>query len=172
MPLCPTAIIMGALTVGLVAADVWFLHADRVITHIFLGGITTALLYALCERGYESVNWIFLGALPLYIILAILYKLFKRSNRSYQRGDESTRGCNVCKVPKSSCSCVNNPPPPSNNCMKCNMASNSCACKNNSDSSNLVNYNSTSSNSVSSPQTEMPDPTPATREWYYNLNKQ
>ena len=162
MSLCPTAIIMGALTIGLVAADVWFLHADRVITHIFLGGITTALLYGLCERGYESVNWIFLGALPVYIILAILYKLFKRSNRTYEREDEPTRGCNRCKVPKSSCSCVNNPPPPSNNCMKCNMAANSCACKNNSDSSN----------SVGSPQTEMPDPTPATREWYYNLNKQ
>lgn len=159
MALCPTAIIMAALTVGLVAADVWFLHADRVITHIFLGGITTALLYGLCERGYESVNWIFLGALPVYIILAILYKLFKRSNRTYEREDPPTRGCNICKVPKSSCSCVNNPPPPSNNCMKCNMVSNSCACKNNS-----VNL-------VGPSQTEMPDPTPTTRDWYYSLNK-
>ena len=78
----------------------------------------------------------------------------------YKRDDEPTRGCNTCKVPKSSCSCVNNPPIPVKNCIKCNVAANSCACKN--DSVNLVGQT----------QTQMPDPTRATREWYYSLNNQ
>ena len=131
MSVCTTAVIMGALTVGLVAADVWFLHADRVVTHIFLGGITTALLYSLCERGYEIVNWIFLGVIPVYIILAILYKLIKRSNRAYEREDEPSKGCRRCKMPKSSCPCSDNPSTPANTCAKCNMVANSCACKQN-----------------------------------------
>ena len=46
--------IMGALTVSIVMADLWFLHSDRIVTHTILGGIAITI----SGISSVSVNWL------------------------------------------------------------------------------------------------------------------
>jgi len=66
---------MGALTLGLVVSDLWFWQSDRVPLHLFLGGIITFLLYAMCQHGYESVNWYMILLLVYLILFPFLYSM-------------------------------------------------------------------------------------------------
>lgn len=134
---------MGALTVSIVMADLWFLHSDRIPTHVILGGIATTLFYVLCDRGYEMINWIFLAIVPMYIIFSLSTTRVKRS--IHQSSDEyaPTGGCRRCNLPASSCPCVEAPPKP-----KCDTSS---SCGQASIQSNI--------------NTE--DPTPSTKDWYH-----
>ena len=83
-PICLSAVLMGALTGGLVLADIWFRHADRAFTHAFFGSLATLIFYMLCVRGYEGVNWVLLALLPIYAVLTLIYLFFS--------GDNSYRG--------------------------------------------------------------------------------
>jgi len=134
---------MGALTTGIVMADVWFQHSDRVPTHIILGGIATALFYVLCKNGYEMINWVFLAVIPVFTIISLGTTTVK-SQVQDQPDDTPNGGCLRCKVPKSSCPCVKPPPAPKcDDSPKCGEAK-----------------------IQASINTE--DPTPKTKQWYHN----
>jgi hypothetical protein len=113
--LCPTSIIMAALTVGIIISDMWFLHGERVITHLFLGGITTGLFYVLCQHEYELINWIFLAIVPIYILISITTTTVKsRIHESDERDEDEDdyRPCGGCGEPRRSCSCEKPKPVP------------------------------------------------------------
>ena len=104
---------MAAFTVAIIMADIWFWRSSRVITHLFLGGITTTLLVFLCQRGYEVVNWAFLALIVVFIFLSKLNIVYHSDlyRPSDYRASDYTQSCECdrCGVPASSCSCV--PPP-------------------------------------------------------------
>jgi hypothetical protein len=83
-PICLSAVLMGALTGGLVVADIWFRHSDRAFTHAFFGSLATVMFYMLCVRGYEAVNWVLISLLPIYAIITLIFVFFS--------GDNSYRG--------------------------------------------------------------------------------
>jgi hypothetical protein len=97
-PICLSAVLMGALTAGLVAADIWFRHSDRVLTHALYGSIATTIFYMLCVRGYESVNWVLLALLPVYIIFTLIFVFFSGDN-SYRR-DREEQECEADTPPQ------------------------------------------------------------------------
>ena len=74
---------MGALTAGLVAADIWFRHSDRVFKHAIFGSLATLMFYMLCARGYEAVNWVLIALLPIYAVLTLVF-LFLSGDNSYR----------------------------------------------------------------------------------------
>ena len=108
---------MASFTIGLVIADMWFWRSNRVITHVFLGGIATALFYILCQKGFEIINLAFILLFALSIIVIPLFKLLftvnEKSNTNYNNSynEVPSGGCTKCGVPASSCSCVPPPPP-------------------------------------------------------------
>lgn len=63
---------MGAFTLALVLADLWSWRRNRAIKHAILGGISTALFFTLCQRGYEMVNWSFLGLFVLLLLFPLI----------------------------------------------------------------------------------------------------
>ena len=69
MKLCPSALLAGSLTIALLIMDLWKSRSDRMIAHLFLGGVITALFLGLCQYGYEIVTWGFLLLVPLTIFL-------------------------------------------------------------------------------------------------------
>jgi hypothetical protein len=110
---CPSGITMAALTTGLVLSDIWNLRSDRVLVHLFLGGIVTALFYAFCGKGYEMINW---GVIALFLLVVVVIPIMNIASRG-QPTSTASKGCNECgDVPSSSCSCVPPPPPPPPSC--------------------------------------------------------
>ena len=101
---------MGALTVAIILADMWFWNSTRVVTHLFLGGITTALFYILCQKGFELVNLGFISLFAFCIIVIPLFKLLSGVSLTSSDTDSSV-GCSECGFPASSCPCVAPPPP-------------------------------------------------------------
>lgn len=138
---------MAAFTVAIIIADVWFWRSNRVITHLFLGGIATTLLVVLCQRGYEMVNWAFLGLILVFLLLSKLNSITYTSD--YSQEYTQSCECDTCGVPASSCSCVAPPVKtpvitPVSNLVK--------SCK---QPISMNNYN-------------IEDPTKSTKRWYYN----
>lgn len=70
MSICSSAVFMAALTTSLLLSDLAYMRQDRLVTHFILGGLMTALFVALCQRGYEMVNWGILLVIPVYILLS------------------------------------------------------------------------------------------------------
>ena len=97
---CTSSVLMGALTVGLILADYYFNRTDRVLTHIFLGSITTILFYALCRHGYETINWVFLAIVPIYVFFSLLSIYFRTEPR-----EETSDTCDSCREPEVECGC-------------------------------------------------------------------
>ena len=85
---------MAAFTTGLVIADVWFWRTGRIVPHIFLGGIVTALFFALCQRGYELVNWSLLGLLAITFLISIFRNVFS---------SDDEEECQPSRKPKVKC---------------------------------------------------------------------
>lgn len=103
---------MGALTVAFILADYYFNRSDRVLTHIFLGSISTILFYALCKQGYEVVNWVFLGIIPIYIFFSLLSKYFSRKLQDSSDTSDMSETCDVCDEPIETCGCTMPKPKP------------------------------------------------------------
>ena len=81
---CVTAVLMGVLTIGFVIADINFMYGEGAIEHALLGSLVTILFYALCVRGHEAINWVFIGIFLSYLLASVLY------NHFFRRGDEIT----------------------------------------------------------------------------------
>ena len=148
LALCPTSMIMGALTVSIVMADLWFLHSDRIVTHTILGGIATALFYVLCDRGYEMINWVFLAIVPIYAIISLSTTRVNRSIHESSGEYIPRGGCKRCNLPASSCPCVKPPPKP-----KC-------------DTKPKEATGSSCGQAPIQSNINTQDPTPATQAWY------
>jgi len=104
---------MAAFTTGLILSDILFLRSYRIIPHLFLGGITTALFFALCQNGYEIVNWIILAVIPVYMFLSWALHEMKHGAhelreyvREERREHEEREECEVCKQPPKRCGCM------------------------------------------------------------------
>ena len=97
---CTSSVLMGALTVGLIIADYYFNRTERVLTHIFLGSITTILFYALCSHGYEMINWVFLAILPVYVFFSLLSIYLRTEPR-----EDISDTCDSCGESVETCGC-------------------------------------------------------------------
>ena len=97
LPRCTSVIIAGSLTIGLAIADIWYERVMRVPKHLFLGGILTGLFYLMCNKGYEMVNWVFLGIIPAYVLIAFFIWMIK--------DDRYSESCESCALPANSCGC-------------------------------------------------------------------
>lgn len=142
---------MAALTVGIVIADAWFLHSERIIKHLLLGGITTGLFYVLCDHGYEMINWVFMAIIPVYVLVSIVTTTVKSAVHETDEtdsDDDDYNECGRCGAVAKSCSCVKHttPQPPS-------------------DSISSRQY---MTNPYTGLRINTEDPTPMTRRWYHN----
>jgi hypothetical protein len=99
MSLCSSAILMAALTTGVLLSDIAYMRQDRLITHLILGGIITTLFYALCQRGYEMVNWGILLVIPIYMLLSWISTL----SRGYVSNEQDDY--EVCNKPERRSGC-------------------------------------------------------------------
>jgi len=105
MSLCSSGIMMAAFTTGLLLADISYSRSDRLIPHLFLGGITTGLFFVLCQNGYEMINWAILLAIPIYMLLSwILYNV-KYTPKVNSHSDDQDE-CDTCKQPRHRCGCL------------------------------------------------------------------
>jgi hypothetical protein len=93
---CVTAVLMGILTMGFVLADINFMYGKGAIEHGLLGSLVTILFYALCVRGHEAINWIFIGIFLAYLLVSILYNQFFRSGNEI--ADENSCIEPVCEI--------------------------------------------------------------------------
>jgi hypothetical protein len=69
MQLCSSALLTAALTTALILTNIFYRRTDRIFAHLFFGGVITALFAALCQYGYEMVNWGFLLLVPVSLLL-------------------------------------------------------------------------------------------------------
>lgn len=105
---------MAAFTTGLILSDILFSRSYRVIPHLFLGGITTALFFALCQNGYEIVNWTILAVIPVYMFLSWalremkygVHELGDHMREEREEHEEREEECEVCKQPPRRCGCM------------------------------------------------------------------
>ena len=94
---------MAAFTASLLIADLWVWRTGRILPHMFLGGIVTALFVALCQHGYELVNWALIGLVVLWLLVSLFKNVFfepsessddsctsrKKSTRSFKKTPSS-----------------------------------------------------------------------------------
>lgn len=60
---------MWAFTLSLIIADLTFWHSKHMIKHALFGFIITILFFAMCQHGYEMVNWALLGLSLLFLVI-------------------------------------------------------------------------------------------------------
>ena len=97
---------MGALTVGFIIADYSFNHGNYLLTYIFLGSITTILFYVMCLYKFETMNWIFLGIMAVYVFFSLLSIHFRKLDIS-----DTSDMCDSCGM-EQECECKNPEPKP------------------------------------------------------------
>jgi hypothetical protein len=114
---CPTALIMGGLTIALVVTDISYSQASRSMFHLFFGSLVTVLLFLLCQYGYERVNWILLALAFLFIVSTMAFM------QMHPKPDE----CNMCTRPVSRCGCMKKKNP----CHVCKKPKPVCKCNRN-----------------------------------------
>lgn len=106
MSVCSSVLVMTALTTTTLFFDMVYMRQDRIPSHLILGGIIIALFYALCQRGYETVNWIILLIIPVYLLLSYIASLSLMYNQDlYPVSDEVSSGydCPVKKERRAAC---------------------------------------------------------------------
>lgn len=103
---CISGILMAAFTAGLVIADLWFWRSGRIVPHVFLGGIVTALFFALCQYGYELVNWSLLGLLLVSFLISIFRNVFNSDSTSDSEDDKEEYPCQCRKLKLAKCGCI------------------------------------------------------------------
>jgi hypothetical protein len=96
--MCASGILISALGLALILADIYNDRINYITEHAILGGIVAVLFFTMCSYGYEIINWILLGS----VVLVIFFKwLFSPTRRSTDEDD----GCNTCNKPKKTCGC-------------------------------------------------------------------
>jgi hypothetical protein len=104
MSMCASGILMSALGLGLILADIYNDRINYITEHAILGGIVSILFFTMCSYGYEIINWILLAS----VVLLIFFKwLFSETRRATDDDD-----CDMCKKPKKTCGCPDKEPEP------------------------------------------------------------
>lgn len=102
--MCASGILMSALTLALILADIYNDRINYIAEHAILGGIVSILFFTMCSYGFEVINWVILAIIPI----TIFFKwLFSESSKS---DDED--GCGDCEKPKKKCECPEAKPEP------------------------------------------------------------
>ena len=90
---CITAVLMGALTTGFVMADVLLMHGHGAIHHLVLGALATILFYALCVRGQEKINWVFIFIFLSYLLAVFIYRGLTSGEAEEDECNSATNEC-------------------------------------------------------------------------------
>ena len=102
MSLCPSGLLMSALTLTIILFDLYNLQMNYVFIHSILGFIICILFFTMCNYGLEMVNWILLGFIPGYILLNWIFS--KKEEHTFESSCEDS--CNIpmdsCKIPRDS----------------------------------------------------------------------
>lgn len=96
--MCASGILMTALSLALILADIYHDRINYVIEHAILGGIVSILFFTLCSYGYEIINWALLAIIPIFIFFKWLFSEKPKS-------DDENNGCGECEKPKKTCGC-------------------------------------------------------------------
>jgi|UniRef100_A0A6C0DKS0 hypothetical protein len=107
MSMCASGILMSALTLGLILADIYNDKTNYITEHAILGGIVSILFFTMCNYGYEIINWIILASIPLFIFLKWVFS------------SKTEDTCNECSEPKRRWD-TNEYPSPQNECSEDN----------------------------------------------------
>ena len=106
MSLCPSGLLMSALTLTIILFDLYNLQMDYVFTHSILGFIICILFFTMCNYGLEMVNWILLGFIPGYILLNWIFSK-KEDNHQHTYESSCEDSCKIprdtCKIPRDTC---------------------------------------------------------------------
>ena len=105
MSLCASGILISALSLGLILADIYHDRINYITEHAILGGIVTILFFTLCNYGYEVINWALLAIVPIFIFFKWLFS-------SRKEATDEDDGCNTCNKPKKTCGCQEPEPKP------------------------------------------------------------
>jgi hypothetical protein len=97
-----TAIISIALTCALLLVELFTNNTHYIIEHAVQGCIITILFLLFCNYGLESINWIVLGAIPIFLFIAWIIT----PPPNYDEGDDE---CEQCEKPKRGCGCSYKP---------------------------------------------------------------
>jgi len=108
MSICKSSILMGAFTAAIMIADISHSRNDRLIKHFFLGSIVTVLFFTMCQYGYESINWILLLSVPLYILIKWLFTWNIYSSGEMQSYDTCNEQDDYCSTDSVS-ECISSP---------------------------------------------------------------
>lgn len=108
MSMCFSGILISAMTGALVLSDIIYSNTDRIPAHLILGGIVSLLFFALCQRGYEMINWGLLLLIPMYMIISslLVYILNIKFSSPQRESDDDYDNCNVCRKPRRKCGCT------------------------------------------------------------------
>ena len=94
MHLCPTVLLSLAFTLTLFLFDLGYNQYNTVFSHLIYNSIVTALFFALCKMGYETVNWICIAVFMVLVLggwmIAIAY-----SERSNALAIYNRQQCNI-----------------------------------------------------------------------------
>jgi hypothetical protein len=103
-----TAIISIALTSALLLFELFTNNTYYIIQHAIQGCLITTLFLLFCNYGLEIINWIVLGAIPIFLFLGWIIT----PPPNYDHGDDE---CDVCCSPLKSCGCpIDTPSKPKN----------------------------------------------------------
>ena len=97
--MCASGILMSALTLALILADIYNDRINYIAEHAILGGIVSILFFTMCSYGFEIINWVILAIIPITIFFKWLF-----SEKS--TSDDEDDGCDICEKPKKKCGCT------------------------------------------------------------------
>ena len=99
--MCASGILISALGLALILADIYNDRINYITEHAILGGIVAVLFFTLCSYGYEVINWALLASVFLFIFFKWLF-----SSRRKSTDEDEDDECNSCIKPKKTCGCT------------------------------------------------------------------
>lgn len=93
-----TAIISIALTSALLLFELFTNNTYYIIQHAIQGCLISILFLLFCNYGLEIINWIVLGAIPIFLFLGWIIT----PPPNYYHGDDE---CDICESPVKTCGC-------------------------------------------------------------------
>lgn len=100
--ICPSAIIGIALTCALLVTELFNYSANHIIEHAIQGCLISVLFLFFCNYGLEAINWVVLGAIPIFLFLGWIFT-------TPPKYDEADNECDTCQKPRRGCGCPYKP---------------------------------------------------------------
>jgi hypothetical protein len=97
---CASGLLLSALSLSLVLADLYHGRINYIPEHAVLGGILCILFFTMCHYGYEMINWIVLLIIPIYVFVSWVFTI--SSFTTYKDEDNE---CEQCSKPVKTCGC-------------------------------------------------------------------